>query len=429
MGETMKDTRMMVTVLYGVALACHREPAVQFEPHEIISRTTGVGAAPMFAVSATGKRAAAWVSAPGGGTDGRLYVSINGAAPVEVTDPLGPIVAHSEAPPKLSFGQHDELYVAYVVGRVIPGKRFPESALRFRRSADGGKTWGAPVGVTDDSDFGSHHFHAMHVAADGSIYIVWLDGREGKSGAYLTRSNNGGTTWEKNRRIDVGEACPCCRTAIASASDGTLYVAWRKVFPGDVRDVVVSSSRDGGLTWSIPQRVYHDNWIFAGCPHAGPSLAVGANGELHVSWWTGEPSRAGVYYTASTDGGRTFRPPTVLAAKVAQAVHVQMAVRDSFAAVTWDDPTGESPRVVLRLSRDGGQNFSAPVTVSNPAHTATYPVLAMTTREIVLAWADGGRSVVQPSSHNMGSEKESHHQMGLSSVGANQIIARTGTLQ
>ena len=48
-----------------------------------LSAPTAVGTAPMFAVSTTGKQAVAWVSAPNGGSDGRLYVSVAGAAPTE----------------------------------------------------------------------------------------------------------------------------------------------------------------------------------------------------------------------------------------------------------------------------------------------------------------------------------------------------------
>src|SRR5262249_5309733 len=71
-----------------------------FSDPETVSAATTVGAAPMFALSPAGRRAVAWVSAPGGGTDGRLYVS-TGGAPSELHDSLGPIEPHGEAPPKM----------------------------------------------------------------------------------------------------------------------------------------------------------------------------------------------------------------------------------------------------------------------------------------------------------------------------------------
>ena len=95
--------------------------------------------------------------------------------------------------------------------------------------------------MNDDSTFGSHNFHALHAAPDGSLYVAWLDGRHGKSTAYVTRSVDGGRTWSPNVRVGAGEACPCCRTSIAAARDGTVYLAWRAVLPGNVRDIVVGT--------------------------------------------------------------------------------------------------------------------------------------------------------------------------------------------
>src|SRR5690606_17673468 len=116
----------------------------------VVSQSTGVGAAPMVAVSSSGREASAWISAPDGGTDGRLYVSIDGSSPSMLTDALGPIEAHAEAPPKLAYAPDGALHALYVVSKVIPGRRFPLSALRHVRTADGGATWSAPVTVTDD---------------------------------------------------------------------------------------------------------------------------------------------------------------------------------------------------------------------------------------------------------------------------------------
>ena len=102
---------------------------------ETVSASTTVGAAPMFAVSPGGKRAVAWVSAPDGGTDGRLYVAI-GAAPTELRDTLGPIEPHGEAPPKLAYAADGSLYALYAVAKVIPGRRFPMSSLRLASAGD-----------------------------------------------------------------------------------------------------------------------------------------------------------------------------------------------------------------------------------------------------------------------------------------------------
>src|SRR6476620_6318539 len=305
----MQTTGISIFLILAATGACRDAGArTTLSEPETVSAATSVGAAPMFAMSPAGKRAVAWVSAPDAGTDGRLYVS-TGGAPSELRDSLGPIEPHGEAPPKMGYGPDGTLYALYAVGKVVPGRRFPMSSLRLAKSADDGRTWTAPVTIASDSAFGTRNFHAMHVAGDGSLYVAWLESSQGKSKTFLTRSTDQGTTWAAPVLADTTQSCPCCRTSIATARDGTLYLAWRSVFPGNVRDVVVARSDDHGTTWAPPVRVHADNWVFDGCPHAGPSMQVDSAGTVHIAWWTGKQGAAGTFYARSTDKGATFDAP------------------------------------------------------------------------------------------------------------------------
>jgi hypothetical protein len=417
--------RVVTLSLLLVGGACMRVEPVRLGDVQVVSAPTTVGAAPMFAVAPGGRRATAWVSAPGGGTDGRLYVSVGGGDPVELRDSLGPIEAHGEAPPKIAFAPDGSLITAYVAGKVVPGRRFPAGALRVARSPDGGRRWSPPVTVTDDSVFGSHNFHALHATPDGAIYVTWLDGRHGKSTAYIARSDDDGRSWSPNVRIHAGEACPCCRTAIATAPDGTLYVAWRTVLPGNVRDIVVARSTDRGATWSEPVRAHADDWVFEGCPHAGPSVQVGADGVVHIAWWTGKTGAAGVYYARSADGARTFARVVPLGtAEFSRPAHVQLALGDSgVVAAAWDDGTTPTPRVLLRVSRDGGATFLPASTLSAEDRLATFPVLAISGRTITVAWSERATAGDQRANHGAhGSDSVASR--GLSPVGDLQVVSR-----
>jgi hypothetical protein len=421
------STALAVALLLG---ACIGREGVRLDDPQTLSAPTAVGTAPMFVVSPAGREAAAWVSAPEGGTDGRLYVSIDGGAPAEVRDTLGPIEPHGEAPPKLAYGPDGALNAIYVVPKIVPGRRFPAAALRFIRSRDGGRTWAQPVTVTDDSLFGSHNFHALHAAADGALYVTWLDGRHGKSAAYMSRSTDGGRTWAANVRVGSGEACPCCRTAVATSRDGTLHVAWRAVLPGTIRDVVVARSSDQGATWDEPVRVHADNWVFDACPHAGPALQVDSRGVVHVAWWTGKEGAAGVYYARSTDGARSFGAPVPLGvADFSRPAHVQLAVTaPKTVAVTWDDGTKQIPNVLLRVSRDGGVTFAPAIEVSDPGQKAGYPVIAAAGNRLTVAWSQQAAGPVAQGkashkSHGSGSTAMLH------AVGDAQVLVRRGRLQ
>lgn len=400
--------------------------APRFGAAERINAATEVGTAPILAASATGREAAAWVSAPGGGSDGRLYVRVDGAAPSELTDPLGPIEPHGEAPPKLVYGADGSLNALYVVAKLVPGRRFPASALRFVRSADDGATWSAPATVTDDSLFGSHNFHALYAAPDGALYVSWLDGRTGRSTAFMTRSTDGGRTWMPNVRVTMGEACPCCRTAMASGKDGTLFLAWRQVFPGNVRDVVVARSTNRGESWEPPVRAHADNWVFDGCPHAGPSLQVDASGRVHIAWWTGKQGAAGVWYAHSDDGARSFGAPIALGvAEFSRPAHVQLALGSGGRVVAaWDDGTMASPRVVVRTSATRGDQWSDVAILSDSGKAAGFPVVAAQGERVTVAWSEKDAA----GAHDEHAAMDRTKPMPLGTVGAAQVMARRAML-
>ena len=425
-----------VTLLACAALVggCGRTAdSVPFTPARVISQETENGATPMFLATPGGDRVVAWVSAPGGGADGSLHVSVTPAGAdtplptVTVRDPLGAIEAHGEAPPQLAAEAGGAVSVLYAVGKEVAGQRFPVSALRFIRSTDRGRTWSTAVTVNDGTEFGSHNFHALTAAPDGTLLATWLDARRGKSGVWMSRSTDGGRTWGVNRPIYTEPTCPCCRTSVAVAGDGAIYVAWRAILPGDVRDVVVTRSSDGGATWGSPVRVREDGWVYPGCPHAGPSLRVDPRGVLHVGWWTGKEGEAGVYYARSDDGGRTFTAQPIDVGERATPAHVQLALAPSGAVyVAWDDGLGEMPRVLLRRSADAGRTFGAIEPLSDPEAAASFPVLAVYGDSLAVAWSQSTAAEHREKLAAQVDMRDPKAVMQLPRVGQSEILVRAG---
>jgi hypothetical protein len=194
---------------------------------------------------------------------------------------------------------------------------------------------------------------------------------------------------------------------------------------------VVARSDDRGTTWGTPVRVQTDGWKVDACPHAGPALAVDSNQRLHVTWWSGKEGAAGVFYARSDDGGKTFEHVTPMGtAEFSQPAHVQLAIGDSgVVAVAWDDGTLQTPRVALRISRDGGDHFGPAQLISASGRAASFPVLALNGRELTVAWTEQSADYARAASAARPDMSDPHASMGLSQVGQSEVLVRSGEIR
>jgi hypothetical protein len=206
-------------------------------------------------------------------------------------------------------------------------------------------------------------------------------------------------------------------------------MAWRHVYPGNVRDVVVARSADQGVTWSEPVRVHADDWHFDACPHAGPAIALDTDGTLHVTWWTGKEGSAGVYYAKSTNGAKTFSEPIALGvAQYSRPAHVQLALSaNKRVIVAWDDGTRQVPEVLVRISNDGGAHFEGATVVSAPGRFATFPVLGVSGDSLAIAWSEESPAAAQQAEDATPKDKKAAR--GLRAVGEAQVLVRRGVMQ
>src|SRR5581483_11298927 len=218
----------------------------------------------------------------------QLYVLApgDGAEPVRV-NPDGLAVDALHLPPRLATGPGGgPLYVSWSSEKPkLEGVLFA-SDLRLSRSLDGGKTFEAPRRVNADRPI-SHSFDGLAVGRDGTVLVTWIDGREGRPdpATWAARGVEQGTRVEGIRKVGDG-TCVCCRVDAATGPADTVGLTWRRVFPGDIRDMVMAVSRDGGRTFGDPTRVSADHWKINACPHRGGAIGLDARGRVYESWYT-----------------------------------------------------------------------------------------------------------------------------------------------
>src|SRR5262245_5896311 len=334
--------------------------------------------------------AVAWAArSTAGVTDIYAAVSRDGAqtfgAPVQLSDAGSAGWINGEQPPRVVLtgaGAGDPSITV-----IWPSKNDAGVRLVLVKSADGGRTFSAPASVPDSDGGKVRGWQNAAADAQGRVFAIWLDHRDlgdtidaEKSKLYI-----GAVDGSVAPRAVTTGVCYCCKTALAIAH-GTIYAAWRHVYPGNMRDIAFTSSRDGGKTFSPPVRVSEDHWMLAGCPDDGPSIAVDQQQRIHIAWptvvkdeTTGESTKT-IFYATSTDG-KAFTTRLRLPTETASFHPQVMLAGGGLPVIAWEENRpGGGRRVVAAFAPDYER-----IVVTGDAR-GTYPSLALVGRDTLAAW-------------------------------------------
>lgn len=201
--------------------------------------------------------------------------------------------------------------------------------IYFARSEDEGKTFTKNIPLNDDTGWTYHGNPSIGVSPGGNVYAAWSDDRNGEGDIYLTASRDRGKTFGPNIRLndDAGHAVQAHST-VGAGSGGLLVVAWED-FRNGRSELYMTRSIDGGQTFEPNRQVMSGG---EGTVQISPSIAVAPNGRVALAWAQfkpqsgrldppdaskGEPlwwkrvrqDDADIYLTVSDDGGSHFGPP------------------------------------------------------------------------------------------------------------------------
>ena len=268
------------------------------------------------------------------------------SAPVEVAS--DPMTGYFHDKPALTVDPRHPRRAYLVWNR--HGKTDQTHDLLFSRTTDGGRTWEParsvhrpPVG---DGTIGNQ----IVVLPDGTLLNLFHEGPFAPGGAAATaapapaaadgpellrvmRSADGGTTWSAPATIAATElgvpVLPGTATPIVGASlvpdaavdaRGRVYLVWNDARLSESRSAVaLTSSSDGGRTWTPPRRVNGTPDSPPGGPGQTftPQIDAAPDGTLAVTYYdlrddTDAPGASTAHWIATCDGpgcayGRGFR--------------------------------------------------------------------------------------------------------------------------
>jgi hypothetical protein len=338
--------------------------------------------------------------------------------PVRVNAVAGEASASGEQPPRIALSDGASALPAIAV--MWTAKSTNGTRLVSARSTDGGRSFSHAESVPGSDASGNRGWESMAMDPNADAVAVWLDhrnvpARTSSAGMPAGAHQHGATSHPADmdgaaraqlsqiffaRLADRGSAraiapgvCYCCKTSVATAPDGRIVVAWRHVYPGNVRDIALTLSSDGGRTFAPPVRLSDDDWVLDGCPENGPSVAVDLTNTIHVVWPTlvqgdagAEPSMK-LFYATSRDG-KSFTMRQPLPTNDAPR-HPQLAVEPSgHIAVVWDEQAEGVRRIVAARGATDGTSvrFTRDVITDD---RGTYPAIAPLADGALIAWTSG----------------------------------------
>ncbi|MCX6290248.1 MAG: exo-alpha-sialidase [Bacteroidetes bacterium] len=160
--------------------------------------------------------------------------------------------------------------------------------IYYKRSADGGVNWGADVRMTTNPSVSRYPC----VTVSGSVVqVVWHDDRDGNYEIYYKRSTDGGLTWGLDTRLTNSAGGSFFPSVAVSGS--FVHVVWFDMRDG-IYEIYYKRSVDDGISWGTDTRLTNDSaYSFY------PSVAV-SGPVVHVVWQDMRDGNYEIYYKRDT---------------------------------------------------------------------------------------------------------------------------------
>jgi hypothetical protein len=190
---------------------------------------------------------------------------------------------------RLALGRHRGPRVALTGGAVVVTAMLAagrdDGDLFAWRSTDEGRTWSAPVRLNGVAASAREGLHGMAAAGD-TVAVAWLDLRAQGTRIFTAVSRDGGATWAADRlayQSPSGTVCQCCHPSVAVSPKGEIAVMFRNAIEG-ARDLYLTRSGDGGRTFEPAARLGSGTWKLEACPMDGGGVAIDGRGALVTVW-------------------------------------------------------------------------------------------------------------------------------------------------
>ena len=249
--------------------------------------------------------------------------------------------------------------------------------IYYKRSTDGGTSWGADIRLTNNSA-GSIR---PSVSASGStVHVVWDDDRDGNREIYYKRSTDAGVSWGADVRL-TNNSAESGATPSVSVSGSTVHVAWDDARDGNW-EIYYKRSTNGGVSWGADVRLTNDSG------ESGWASGAVSDSVVHVVWQDDRDGNYEIYYKRSTDGGTSWEPDTRLTSNSAASEFPSVSVSGSTVHVVWHDNRDGNREIYYKTSTDAGITWEADKRLTNNSGSSDYASVSVSGQFEHVVWQD-----------------------------------------
>ncbi|TSA28304.1 MAG: T9SS C-terminal target domain-containing protein [Bacteroidetes bacterium] len=214
--------------------------------------------------------------------------------------------------------------------------------IYYKRSMDGGLTWGPDTRLTNDIAYSGYPCIAV---SGQTVHVVWEDTRKGNGEVYYKRSDDGGLNWGPDTQLTDDPADSW--DPVVAVNDSVVHVVWMDMRDGSAYEVYYKRSTDGGITWDADTRLTN-----ASASSEYPTIAA-LGTMVHVTWGDKRDMNYEVYYKRSDDAGLTWEEDTRLTNAFAESNYPFVAVSDSAVHVIWDESRDGNEEIYYKRNPTG----------------------------------------------------------------------------
>ncbi len=251
-----------------------------------------------------------------------------------------------------------------------------KSDVLFSKSTDGGYTFDNPVNLSSTTMGQSSY--PQFVEGDNHVYVVWQSALSGTSNILMTRSLDGGISFEKPIQLSDGSQLSAFPQVALSGNN--VYSSWIEKSIDNSTNIIFAKSADQGNSFGTPLHVTH-NMGNSGIP----KLSADGN-NVYLLWEDNSRGDYEIFLSKSSDSGASFHVPLDMSTTDGQSGTPEVITSGNNVYAVWMDNTSGNYDIFFAKSTDGGTSFEKPIDISNLKGDSGYPQLAVWKNNVYVTW-------------------------------------------